>query len=648
MKPLEKMYLFPYEPTGGSGITPICRLPMKIFRLLIFFYGLFFTINVSSQALDTLIEHDSVPANTVSEVDFLIDLVRIIDIDRQRLEALREDSAKLEPIFKSKSAEFFLLDSKIDSGSSSIPGDATVLKYQRQNLRNILDFLLARKRALALQVQIVQNKIAKETAALKFFVKGESFSITEMTLESRSDAEDKNEMHVVDDSLSEEYLYTYNSKIVSQAQEISRLQASLQFRIMQWEFIRDLLALNRDDLATATVLTRHSARHKKFWTEELAELNRALSQTSTSSSEEVRLKEAVRTEITQVILPALNRIGLQDSVLIASLKSRIVGLEKAQPPLEEALSELTGKVEKKVRWLDFLKSPFGPDRVSAFLFNQGPRILIVLGLLLLSWLGMRALGGAVINRLNFKHYKTEEERQERIVTLKSAYRSGIGVVFFIIGSLFILAELGIDLSVILGGAAVISVAIAFGAQSLIKDFFTGFMVLSENQYRIGNVIQINGVTGVVEEITLRMTTLRDLDGIAHFIPHGEIKMVSNYAHGWSRVNVDIRVSYRENVDLLISLITEIANELKADKSYGKFILGDPEIPGVDAFEESYLLIKVLIQTSPQKQWIIKREFLRRVKNIFDERGIDIAIPIRKIVYENEKTHEAEPNEGMQS
>jgi moderate conductance mechanosensitive channel len=323
------------------------------------------------------------------------------------------------------------------------------------------------------------------------------------------------------------------------------------------------------------------------------------------------------------------------------LRTRIDDLRQAQSPLEEALLELTASVDKKVRWLDFLRSPFGPDSLSAFLFNRGPRILFVLGLLLGLWFVSRSLGGAVINRLKFTHYKTEEERHERIATLKSAFRSGIGVVFFFLGCLFMLSELGIDLSVILGGAAVISVAIAFGAQSLIKDFFTGFMVLSENQYRIGNVIQINGVSGIVEEITLRMTTLRDLDGIAHFIPHGEIKMVSNLTHGWSQVNVDLRVSYRENVDTLMSLIREVTNELKADEKLGKYIIGEPEIPGVDAFEESYLLIKVLIRTYPQKQWQIKREFLRRVKNRFDERGIDIAIPVRKIVYEEGKTHDSE-------
>jgi small-conductance mechanosensitive channel len=623
-----------------KNLFRLSRIRMKMCRLPLLLCGLLWNLTVLSQELDTLVEQDSVPANTVSEVDLLIDLVRIIEVDKDRLEDLKSDSARVEPIFKTKSAELYVLDSKIES-SPDHP-DLEAFKYERQNIRNILDFLLARRRALMLQNQILENKIEKEKAALNFFIKGESFSITEMTLASRDAPMGKGkEKQLGNDSLSHEYLYTYNSKIVTQEQEISRLRASLQFRIMQWEFIKDLLALNKDDLTTATVLARHSARHKAFWTDELTELDKRRSQTSGSSSAEERARQTFRQEVMQVILPALNRIVLQDSLLITSLRTRIDDLRQAQSPLEEALLELTASVDKKVRWLDFLRSPFGPDSLSAFLFNRGPRILFVLGLLLGLWFVSRSLGGAVINRLKFTHYKTEEERHERIATLKSAFRSGIGVVFFFLGCLFMLSELGIDLSVILGGAAVISVAIAFGAQSLIKDFFTGFMVLSENQYRIGNVIQINGVSGIVEEITLRMTTLRDLDGIAHFIPHGEIKMVSNLTHGWSQVNVDLRVSYRENVDTLMSLIREVTNELKADEKLGKYIIGEPEIPGVDAFEESYLLIKVLIRTYPQKQWQIKREFLRRVKNRFDERGIDIAIPVRKIVYEEGKTHDSE-------
>ena len=176
-----------------------------------------------------------------------------------------------------------------------------------------------------------------------------------------------------------------------------------------------------------------------------------------------------------------------------------------------------------------------------------------------------------------------------------------------------------------------SLAVAFGAQSLIKDYFSGFMILSENQYRVGNVVRINNNTGVVEDITLRMTILRDLEGIAHFIPHSEIKVVSNMTHKWLRVELDIKVSYWENVDKVMEVVMNIATQLTRDKIFGKLTIDEPEMLGVDAFADSGVAIKILVKTLPLKQWPVRRELLRRIKNRFDELNIELQFRIKKYI-----------------
>lgn len=218
------------------------------------------------------------------------------------------------------------------------------------------------------------------------------------------------------------------------------------------------------------------------------------------------------------------------------------------------------------------------------------------------------------------------ERAEQLETLKLASSSIITIILVFVGFLVLLSEIGVDLTVVLGGAAVISIVIAFGAQSLVKDYFSGVMILLENQYRVGNVVKINKTIGVVENISLRLTALRDLEGISHFIPHGQILEVSNLTHGWSQVVFDIGVSYNEKVDQVMDVLKELGAQLKEDPEYGQLIIGDLDMLGVDKFAESAIVIKFLVRTRPLKQWIIKRELLRRIKNRFDELGIEIPFP----------------------
>ncbi len=194
------------------------------------------------------------------------------------------------------------------------------------------------------------------------------------------------------------------------------------------------------------------------------------------------------------------------------------------------------------------------------------------------------------------------------------------------GIVMLLDEIGIPITPVVGGAAVLGLAVAFGAQSLIKDYFTGFMVLFEQQYLINDVVCIGEITGQVERITLRMTVLRDLEGRVHFIPHGQIETVTNLTHGWSRAVFEIGVAYKESVDEVIGVLKRLATELRHDESYRFLILDEPVMLGVDSLGNSAVVIKFYIQTRPLQQWTVKREMLRRVKNEFDRLGIEIPFP----------------------
>ncbi len=182
--------------------------------------------------------------------------------------------------------------------------------------------------------------------------------------------------------------------------------------------------------------------------------------------------------------------------------------------------------------------------------------------------------------------------------------------------------------------AVVGLAFAFGAQSLIKDFFSGFMILLEQQYMVNDVVKIDDVTGQVERITLRMTVLRDLEGHVHFIPHGEVNRVSNSTHGWSRAVFDVGVAYGEDIDRVMSVLVDLARQMRKEPEYSGLILEDMEMLGVDSLGESAVVIKFFIKTRPLKQWLVRRELLRRIKNKFDQLGIEIPFPTRTLVYRN--------------
>jgi small conductance mechanosensitive channel len=234
------------------------------------------------------------------------------------------------------------------------------------------------------------------------------------------------------------------------------------------------------------------------------------------------------------------------------------------------------------------------------------------------------------------------EAKKRAQTLGNILRHALLLVMAFIATLMILGELGIQLGPLLATAGIGALAIGFGAQSLVKDVISGFFIILENQYRIGDVIQVAGVSGLVESVSLRKTVLRDLEGRVHTIPNGEIKVVSNFSKEWSQAVVDIGVSYREDIDHVIDLLTQIGMELEAEEPYKSAILEPVRILGVERFEESELVVRMIVKTAPLKQWDVGRELRRRIKNRFDEKEIQIPFPHRVLLWgEPKKEHNSQ-------
>jgi small conductance mechanosensitive channel len=191
---------------------------------------------------------------------------------------------------------------------------------------------------------------------------------------------------------------------------------------------------------------------------------------------------------------------------------------------------------------------------------------------------------------------------------------------------------GIDLKPLLAAAGLGGLAIGFGAQSLVKDLISGFFILLENSVRVGDVVELAGVAGIVEQIELRVIRLRDLSGNVHVIPNGVIDKVKNMTSDYSYYLFDVGVAYREDVDEVMALLQEIAEELRRDPRFADDILEPLDMLGVDQFADSAVIIKCRIKTKPIQQWRVGREMNRRIKKTFDVKGIEIPFPHRRICW----------------
>ncbi len=265
------------------------------------------------------------------------------------------------------------------------------------------------------------------------------------------------------------------------------------------------------------------------------------------------------------------------------------------------------------------------------IFPVGRIILIVAG----AWLLARAVK-PLLERLEPIVVKAraidedEAEAQKRADTLTEVIWHITRMAVWIVAGIMVLGQLGRQIGPILAGVGIIGLAVGFGAQSLVKDVISGFFLLLENHYRVGDVVEVASVGGLVEDVNLRVTTLRDLQGRVHVIPNGQIDKLTNFTKEWSRALLDIGVAYKEDVDEVMAVLKEIGEEMRQDPEFADIILEPLEMLGVDAFGDSQVTIRFFIKTKPIKQWTVAREFRRRVKKVFDAKGIEIPFPHRTV------------------
>ena len=220
----------------------------------------------------------------------------------------------------------------------------------------------------------------------------------------------------------------------------------------------------------------------------------------------------------------------------------------------------------------------------------------------------------------------DAEAQKRAATLGRVFRYIVGVVVTLVAGMLVLGELGVSVAPILGAAGVVGIAVGFGAQSLVKDYFTGFFILLENQIRQGDVVQIADKAGLVEEITLRYVRLRDYDGNVHYVPNGLVTTVTNMSRGFAQSVIDVGIAYREDVDEAFEVMRAVAREMRTDAAFGPRLLDEIEIAGVEKWADSAVILRCRFKVAPLEQWNVRREFLRRLKRAFDAHGIEIPFP----------------------
>ena len=269
--------------------------------------------------------------------------------------------------------------------------------------------------------------------------------------------------------------------------------------------------------------------------------------------------------------------------------------------------------------------------VTPWFFDHGVKIAAII---IIAYL-IRKFAGIFIEKFIRKivisdHFLTKDAEKKREDTLIRIFATSLGIIIWILAFIMILQETGIAIGPLLAAAGIAGLAFGFGGQYLIRDLISGLFIIIENQYRIGDVVCFDETCGLVEDISMRMTTLRDLDGVVHHVPHGEIKKTSNLSKYFARVNLNIGISYSSNLEQVISVVNKVGKDLAEDSGWKEYILKPPQFLRVDDFGDSAIVIKILGETKPLKQWDVAGELRKRLKIAFDREGIEIPFPQRVI------------------
>jgi moderate conductance mechanosensitive channel len=267
------------------------------------------------------------------------------------------------------------------------------------------------------------------------------------------------------------------------------------------------------------------------------------------------------------------------------------------------------------------------EQIIPWLLSHGVKIIIIIVVAyIFNKIIHKIIDRAVRIAVIADRYSSEEAERKREDTLISIFSTTVKIVLLVIVILMVLQEMGLNIAPLLAGAGIIGLALGFGGQYLIKDIISGLFIILENQYRVGDLVNFDGTGGIVENITLRMTTLRDTSGTAHHVPHGDIKRVANLSKEFSRVNLEIGVSYKTDINHVEKVVDAVGIELSKDAEWKERIIHPPRFIRIDNFGDSAIIIKIIGDVQPLKQWEVAGELRKRLKEAFEKEGIEIPYP----------------------
>lgn len=279
------------------------------------------------------------------------------------------------------------------------------------------------------------------------------------------------------------------------------------------------------------------------------------------------------------------------------------------------------------------------DAIAELFSHSLAQVTATVAIVFMLQLVARATIGRIVRRTVRSHrYDTKLDEEKREETLVKIFRTALAVVLWTIAVIVILMQLDVNIAALATGAGLIGIVVGFGAQTTIKDFLAGIFIIMENQYRVGDIVVLNfggdKVDGIVEDITIRITRLRDLDGNLHIVANGSVSVVTNLTFKYANVNVDVGVSYDADVDKVEKVINDVGQKMTEDEDWKQHIFEPIQFLRVDAFEDSAVRIKALGKVEPASQWDIAGEFRRRIKKAFEKNGI--VIPYQQVVIHQEK------------
>ena len=286
--------------------------------------------------------------------------------------------------------------------------------------------------------------------------------------------------------------------------------------------------------------------------------------------------------------------------------------------------------------MDTMEEQSFVDSATEWLSSSG---LTILGIVVVIWL-IRKFGNIVIRRTIRKaispdKFSTPKDEQQREDTLISIIEATARVLLWVVGGMLIIQEFGVDIGPLVAGASVVGVAIGFGAQSLVKDFVSGLFIIMENQYRVGDVVNLAGEGGTVQAITMRETILRNLDGDVIHIPNGTIDVAKNMTMEFSKVVMDIGVGYDSDIKKVEKVINDVGEAMMKDEDWAEKIIDQPKYQRVQNFGANEVEVRIVAKVAPAQQWAVAGELRSRIKVAFDKNKIEIPFP-QRVVHQAKK------------